>query len=98
MSYLELLKLASPEAIVAITALAVLAIGLAGGGKSAEAIAVPTAKPSRNAGNASPARTTPATTSAAPDVCSAIAAAGIMFTAAAVLMLPEQATLFHGML
>jgi NADH-quinone oxidoreductase subunit N len=96
--YFELLKLASPEAIVALTALAVLAIGLAGGGKSVEAIAAAAAKPNRSAGNASPARTTPATTSAAPDVCSAIAAAGLMFTAAAVLMLPEQATLFHGML
>ena len=31
-------------------------------------------------------------------VCSAIAAAGILFAAAAVLLLPEQATLFHGML
>jgi NADH-quinone oxidoreductase subunit N len=66
MNYLDLLKLASPEATIAITALAVLALGLAR------------------------ARTS--------GVCSAVAAAGILFAAAAVLLLPEQATLFHGML
>src|SRR5438045_8566869 len=66
MNYLELLRLASPEATVAITALAVLALGLAS---------------TRGAG-----------------VCSAAAAAGILFAVAAVLLLPEQATLFHGML
>jgi NADH-quinone oxidoreductase subunit N len=66
MNYLELLQLASPEAVVAITALAVLALGLAS---------------ARGAG-----------------ICSAVAAAGILFAAAAVLLLPEQATLFHGML
>jgi NADH-quinone oxidoreductase subunit N len=66
MSYLELLKLASPEAVVVVTALLVLALGLASG---------------RSAG-----------------VCSAVAAAGILFAIAAVLLLTEQATLFHGML
>jgi NADH-quinone oxidoreductase subunit N len=66
MNYLDLLQLASPEATVAITALAVLALGLA--------------------------RTR------ASGICSAIAAAGILFAAAAVLLLPEQAMLFHGML
>src|SRR6267143_4481166 len=66
MNYLELLKLASPEAVVAVTALAVLALGLA-----------------RNRG---------------VGICSAVAAAGILFATAAVLLLPEQATLFHGML
>jgi NADH-quinone oxidoreductase subunit N len=66
MNYLELLQLASPEAVVAVTALAVLALGLAS---------------ARGAG-----------------ICSAVAAAGILFAAAAVLLLPEQATLFHGML
>jgi NADH-quinone oxidoreductase subunit N len=66
MSYLELLKLASPEAVVVVTALVVLAVGLANG---------------RGAG-----------------LCSAVAAAGILFAAAAVLLLPEQTTLFHGML
>jgi NADH-quinone oxidoreductase subunit N len=66
MNYLDLLQLASPEAIVAITALVVLALGLAR---------------TRGAG-----------------VCSAVAAAGILFASAALLLLPERATLFHGML
>jgi NADH-quinone oxidoreductase subunit N len=66
MDYLELLKLASPEAVVVVTALAVLALGLASG--------------------------------RALGVCSAVAAAGIFFATAAVLLLPEQATRFHGML
>jgi NADH-quinone oxidoreductase subunit N len=66
MNYLDLLKLASPEAVVVVTALAVLALGLASG--------------------------------RGPGICSAVAAAGILFAAAAVLLLPEQAALFHGML
>ena len=65
MNYLELLKLAAPEAVVAVTALAVLGIGLMS---------------ERAAG-----------------LCSGIAAAGLVFAAAAVLELPEKATLFHGM-
>ncbi len=64
--YFDLFRLALPEAIVAVTALAVLALGLARG---------------RGAG-----------------VCSAVAAAGLLFATAAVLMLPQQATLFRGML
>jgi len=66
MNYLELLKLASPEAVVTVTALIVLAIGLM---------------------SARGAR-----------LCSGIAAAGLLFAVAAVLELPERATLFHGML
>jgi NADH-quinone oxidoreductase subunit N len=66
MNYLELLKLASPEAVLAVTALTVLALGLAS---------------ARGAG-----------------ICSVVATAGILFAAAALLLLPEQATLFHGML
>ena len=66
MNYLELLKLAAPEAVVAVTALVVLALGLARG---------------RVAG-----------------ICSAAAAAGILFAIAAVLRLPSQANLFQGML
>jgi NADH-quinone oxidoreductase subunit N len=66
MNYLELLKLASPEAVVTVTALIVLAIGLMS---------------TRGAG-----------------VCSGVAAAGLVFAVAAVLELPESATLFHGML
>ena len=64
--YIELLKLASPETVVVVTALVVLALGLAN---------------ERTAG-----------------LCSGVAAAGLLFAVAAVLMLPQQATLFHGML
>src|SRR5919106_3478958 len=66
MSYLELLKLVSPEAVVAVTALAVLAIGLAN--------------------------------ERAPAFCSAIATFGLAIAIGAVLMLPQNATLFGGML
>ena len=65
MSYLELLKLASPEAVVAVTALVVLGVGLAG---------------TRLAG-----------------FCFVIAALGLAVAIGAVLMLPERAELFGGM-
>ena len=64
--YFELLRLASPEAIITGTALAVLALGLAS---------------KRTSG-----------------ICSAVAAAGLLFAAAAVLNLPSRAILFGGML
>jgi len=66
MSYLELLKLASPEAIVVVTALVVLAIGL--------------------------------TTERASAFCSATATFGLAIAIGAVLMLPQNAILFGGML
>src|SRR6266487_1780033 len=66
MSYLELLKLASPEAIVVVTALVVLAIGL--------------------------------TSTRATVFCSLVAAFGLAAAVGAVLMLPQSATLFGGML
>src|SRR6266516_2000068 len=66
MSYLELLKLAAPEAVVVVTALIVLAIGL--------------------------------TTERASAFCSVVAALGLMVAIGAVLMLPQNATLFGGML
>jgi NADH-quinone oxidoreductase subunit N len=66
MNYLQLLNLALPEAIVAVTALVVLGIGLA--------------------------------RDRVPGICSAFAAAGLLFATAAILMLPPQAMLFHGML
>ena len=66
MNYLELLRLAAPEAVVVVTALVVLALGLMN------------------------ART--------PGICTAVAAAGLLFAASAVLLLPPQATLFNGML
>jgi NADH-quinone oxidoreductase subunit N len=65
-NYLDLLRLAAPEAVIVITALVVLALGLA---------------KERTLG-----------------MCSAVAAAGLLFASAAVLMLPPQANLFHGML
>src|SRR6202022_2979315 len=66
MSYLQLLKLASPEAVVVLTAPLVLALGLAS---------------ERTRG-----------------LCSGVAAAGLLFAIAALLLLPQHATLFHGML
>src|SRR4030081_2973535 len=66
MSYFELLRLAAPEAVLVVTALIVLALGLS--------------------------------TERAPVLCSGVAAAGLLFASAAVLMLPPQATLFNGML
>jgi NADH-quinone oxidoreductase subunit N len=65
-SYLELLKLAAPEAVVVVTALIVLAIGLASERASAW--------------------------------CGGIAAVGLVAAAATVLTLPNEATLFGGML
>src|SRR6266436_6591930 len=65
-NYLDLLKLASPEAIIAVTALAVLGIGLA--------------------------------STRASGVCSFAATVGLALAIGAVMMLPRQATLFHGML
>jgi NADH-quinone oxidoreductase subunit N len=73
MSYLELLKLGAPEAIVAITALAVLAIGLIRWGET----------PSGRRSSA---------------FCSAVAGLGLAAAVGAVVMLPQNATLFGGML
>jgi len=72
MSYLELLKLAAPEAIVAVTALAVLAIGLIRWGET----------PSSRRSSA---------------FCSAVTGLGLAAAVGAVLMLPQSATLFGGM-
>ncbi len=66
MNYFELLRLAAPEAVLVVTALIVLALGLS--------------------------------TERASVLCSGVAAAGLLFASAAVLMLPPQATLFNGML
>src|SRR5207237_695485 len=73
MSYLELLKLAAPEATVAVTALAVLAIGL------------------------SQWRETPSNRRSSA-FCSAVAGLGLAAAVGAVVMLPQSATLFGGML
>ena len=86
-SYLEVLKLASPEAIVVITALSVLSIALATGRLKSTAT-VSTVKPAHSAKD----------TSTAMGICSAIAALGLGLAIGAVLMLPRYATLFGGML
>src|SRR6266404_3438898 len=87
MSYLELLKLALPETIVVITALAVLSIGL-GTGRVKLTATVSTAKPAQSAND----------TSTATGICSAVAAFGLAVAIGTVLMLPRNATLFSGML
>src|SRR5437773_6596864 len=86
-SYLELLKLASPETIVVMTALAVISIGLVTGRVKSTAT-VSTAKPAQNT-NA---------TSIATVICFSVAALGLAIAIGTVLMLPRNATLFGGML
>jgi NADH-quinone oxidoreductase subunit N len=86
-SYLELLKLASPEAVVVITALLVLAIGLTSR-QAAEVAGVSTAKP--------PTRVVGSNT--ATGWCSLVAAVGIAIAIAAILTQPRNANLFGGML
>src|SRR5216117_2912195 len=87
MSYFELLKLASPETIVVITALAVLAIGLVTGHAKSR-VTVSTMKSAQNTKD----------TSFAMGIYSAIAALGLVIAIGTVLMLPRNATLFGGML
>src|SRR5436305_8561335 len=87
MSYLELLKLASPEAVVVVTALVVLAIGLATG-RTTSGVTVSTAQ----------AQQPSADTAAATDRCSLIAALGLIVAIGAVLLLPHNAALFGGTL
>src|SRR5438105_6061719 len=89
MSYLELLKLASPEAIVVITALVILTIGLTAG-RDAAGATVSTAQPTRNPSGTSSARSA--------GLCSFVAVLGLAVAIGAVLMLPRNATLFAGML
>src|SRR6266487_4728882 len=86
-SYLELLKLALPETIVVITALAVLSIGLLSERVKSTAT-VSTAKPAQSAND----------TSTATGICSAVAALGLAIAIGAVLMLPRNATAFGGMI
>jgi NADH-quinone oxidoreductase subunit N len=87
MSYFELLKLASPETIVVITALAVLAIGLVTG-RAKSRVTVSMMKSAQNTKD----------TSFAMGICSGIAALGLVIAIGTVLMLPSNATLFGGML
>jgi len=66
MNYSDLIRLAAPEIVLVVTALLVLALGLAN--------------------------------SRASTLCSGVAAAGLLFASAAIMMLPAQASLFNGML
>src|SRR5207253_7744954 len=87
MSYLELLKLASPEIVIVITALVVLAIGLVTGHAKSSAT-ISTAKPAHTVSH----------TSIATGICSVVAALGLAIAIGAILMLPQSTTLFGGML
>src|SRR5437867_4393358 len=89
MSYLELLKLASTEAVVVVTALVVLAIGLTTR-REATGVTVATTQGDQNVGGSSGARTNA--------ICSFIAALGLAIAIGTALMLPRKATLFSGML
>ena len=89
MSYLELLKLASTEAVVVVTALVVLAIGLTTR-REGTGVTVATAQGDQNVGGSSGARTNA--------ICSFIAALGLAIAIGTALMLPRKATLFSGML
>src|SRR6266566_3314880 len=87
MSYLDLLKLAAPEAIVTLTALVVLVIGVTTSRGTAVAGVSP-AMPRRAA----------AGTAASTAFCTLVAALGLVIAIEAILMLPAHANLFHGML
>jgi NADH-quinone oxidoreductase subunit N len=84
-SYLELLKLVAPETIVVITALGVLAIGLATGrAKSSATVSTKTQLPGSKP--------------VAARASFAVAVLGLGIATCAVLMLPHQIALFGGML
>jgi NADH-quinone oxidoreductase subunit N len=87
MSYLELLKLASPEAVVVVSALVVLAIGLTIRRGTVVAGVSSARSPDSVAG-----------TNIASGSCSLIALLGIAMAVVAVLMLPRAANPFGGML
>jgi NADH-quinone oxidoreductase subunit N len=87
-SYLELLKLVSPEAVVVVTALVVLAIGLSAGRSKAK-VTLSTGRPKRHEPGAPVAITA---------LCCVVAALGLALAIGAVLLLPRNATLFGGML
>jgi NADH-quinone oxidoreductase subunit N len=85
-SYLELLRLASAEAVVVISSLVVLAIGLVNRRDTAVAEVSSARPPTRAAG-----------TAGATGWCSLVAALGIVIAIVAVLMLPRSASLFGEM-
>src|SRR5256886_2708748 len=83
----EVLKFASPETIVVITALAVLAVGL-GTGRVRSTATVSTVQRARSASNSATAMR----------ICSAVAGLGLAIAGVVVLQLPQGTTLFGGML
>src|SRR5207302_1642950 len=87
MSYLDLLKLAAPEAIVTLTALVVLVIGLTTNrGTVVAGVSVAMLKPAA------------AGTAAATRFCTLVGALGLIIAIEAIALLPAHANLFHGML
>jgi NADH-quinone oxidoreductase subunit N len=90
MNYLELLKLAAPEAIIVATALVVLTIGLVSG-RRVEGADGSVAGHEIVGG-------TPSVRPASLGLCALFAALGLVLAAGAVLLLPAHATLSHGML
>ncbi len=90
MSYLEVLKLASPETVVVISALVVLAIGLMSRESNAVAGVSSGEPPSKTADIR--LRWT------ATGWCSLVAVLGVAIAIAAVVVLPRNASLFGGML
>src|SRR5437870_8033215 len=84
MSYLELLKLASPEIVIVITALVILAIGLVTGHAKSSAT-ISTAKPAHALSY----------TSTATGICSVVAALGLAIAIGAILMLPQSRSEEH---
>src|SRR6478752_407610 len=87
MSYLDLLKLAAPEAIVTLTALVVLVIGLTTS-RGTVVAGVSAAMPQPAA----------AGTAAATGFCMLVTALGLIIAIEAIVLLPSHANLFHGML
>ena len=87
MSYLELLKLATPEAVIVVSALVVLTIGLISRRGAAMTGVSSSNGPAKAAGPP-----------AAGGWCSFIAGLGLIIAVSAVLMLPRNANLFGGML
>jgi len=87
MSYLDLLKLAAPEAIVTLTALVVLVIGLTTNrGTVVAGVSVAMLKPAA------------AGTAAVTRFCTLVGALGLIIAIEAIVLLPSRANLFHGML